>query len=156
MNALVVFYSRTGNTKKVAEGISKILKCDIEEIRDKKDRSGAIGWLFAGKDATSRETTELGETVKDAAKYDVVIIGTPIWAFTVSPASKTYILQNRGKFKNVAFFCTEGGMGGKNAFAEMEKASGKKPLATLEIKSPEMKSGAYLEKAEKFCEAVKK
>lgn len=64
MKALVAFYSRTGNTKKLAEEISKILEADIEEIRDKKDRSGAIGWLFAGKDATSKETTELEKTEK--------------------------------------------------------------------------------------------
>ena len=51
MKTLVVFYSRTGTTKKVGENIAKILKCDSEEIFDTKDRMGVVGYMQAGKDA---------------------------------------------------------------------------------------------------------
>jgi len=37
MKILVTFYSRSGKTKKVAEAISDILKCDKEEIFDLKN-----------------------------------------------------------------------------------------------------------------------
>jgi len=48
MKTLVAYYSRTGNTKKVAVEIAKNLKADIDEIIDKKDRSGMIGWIIGG------------------------------------------------------------------------------------------------------------
>jgi len=48
MKILVVFYSRSGRTKKIAEAISDILKCDKEEIFDLKNRKGIPGFLSAG------------------------------------------------------------------------------------------------------------
>jgi flavodoxin len=43
MKTLVVYYSRTGTTRKVAEAIAGILRCDIEEVVDTKKRSGILG-----------------------------------------------------------------------------------------------------------------
>ena len=44
MRSLVVYYSRTGVTKKVAEAISRKLGSDVEEIIDQRDRSGPKGY----------------------------------------------------------------------------------------------------------------
>ena len=130
---LVVYYSRTGNTRKVGKMISKILKADSEEIIDKKNRSGILGWIFGGRDAMMKKGTEI-EYKKDPSKYNLVVIGTPIWVATVTPAIRTYLESN--KIKKVAFFCTYGGSSGKS-FDEMKKLS-KKPLATLGIKAKEL------------------
>jgi flavodoxin len=54
MKTLVIFYSRSGKTKKVAEAISEILKCDKEEIFDIKSREGVVGFLSAGTDTPIR------------------------------------------------------------------------------------------------------
>ena len=64
MKSLVIFYSRTGNTKKVAENIANDLNCDIEEIFDTKNRAGSIGWLSAGKDANTKKLTTLKEWLR--------------------------------------------------------------------------------------------
>lgn len=156
MNALVVYYSRTGMTKKLAEAISGGLGCDVEEIIDTKDRSGAKGYLIAGKDAMTKSMTEIKASLKDPAFYDIVIIGTPVWAFTMAPAVRTYLNKNKGRIKKTAFFCTQGGAGGKRAFKEMEDASGKKPQAVLEIREKEVLKGAYSPQVEKFIEELGK
>jgi len=49
MKALVVFYSRTGTTKQVAEALAQSLNCDSEELIDTKKRSGPLGFLSAGR-----------------------------------------------------------------------------------------------------------
>jgi len=152
--ALVVFYTRTGTTKKLAEDIAKTLGTDIEEIIDTKDRKGAVGYLTAGRDAMQKRLTKIKPAKKDPANYDVVAIGTPIWGWAMTPAVRTYISQNSHKFKRVAFFCTMGGSGGMKAFAEMEKLL-KKPLAVLELKTEEVKGGTHLEKVKEFCRKVK-
>jgi len=47
MKTLVVYYSRTGKTKFVAEKIAVELKADVEEVVDLKSRSGRFGFLKA-------------------------------------------------------------------------------------------------------------
>ena len=159
MKTLVVFYSRTGNTRMVAGEIAKQLKADTDEITDKADRSGAKGWILAGRDASRKSLADI-ESKKDPAKYDLVIIGTPIWAFTVTPAIRTYFTKNK-ELSKVAFFLTSGGKGIEHTFKEMEKLS-KKPLATLAIKANTWTSKIDFakeraaERIEYFCKSVKK
>ena len=50
MRSLVVYYSRTGVTKKVAEAISQMLGADIEEIIDRRDRRGPKGFFTGGRE----------------------------------------------------------------------------------------------------------
>jgi len=150
VKALVVFYSRTGNTREVAEAIADELKCDVEEIVDLKDRSGVMGFLLAGRDVTLGRLADIRPSAKDPSDYDVVIAGTPIWSFTVSSPVRTYLLQNKGKFKKLAFYCMSDGSGGGRAFKEMERVCGVKLAATLEMTSREISSGVHKEKIKQF------
>ena len=63
-NILVVYYSRTGSTRKVAEYITKQLGADMEEIIDMRKRSGAGGFVLGGRDAIRRKETEISEIKK--------------------------------------------------------------------------------------------
>ena len=65
MKILVVYYSRTGNTKFVAEEITAELNADMEEIVDLKSRGGKMGWLSASRDATGNRQTNIGETKRN-------------------------------------------------------------------------------------------
>ena len=156
MNSLVVFYSRTGTTKKVGNLISEKLSCDLEEIFDTKKRSGILGFIKSGKDAMRKKLTILKEIDKNPDLYDLVIIGTPIWASNMSTPIRTYIFEYKDKFKNIAFFCTEGSKGGVKCFKKMEKLCDKKPMATLEINKKEMKKEIYIDKIKDFVEEIKK
>lgn len=91
---------------------------------------------------------------KKPEEYEVVIIGTPVWAFSVSAPVRTYLDQNRKKLKKVAFFCTYGGMKGKT-FDEMEKVCGKKPLAVFEVAERDIPNRNYEKKAEEFVQRTK-
>ena len=54
MKCLVVYYTRTGKTKVVAEKVSAELGADIEEIVDLKKREGKLGWIAGGRDAMQK------------------------------------------------------------------------------------------------------
>lgn len=154
MKTLIVFYSRTGTTRKVAEKLAEIIGEETEEIIDAKNRSGAKGYLLAGRDAMRKRLTELKAVGKNPAEYDLVIIGTPIWAWTVSAPVRTFLEKYKDNLNRVAFFCTMGGSGDKNAFSEMEKISGKKPLASLALTAKEVMHGEYEEKLRMFQQSL--
>jgi flavodoxin len=156
---LVVYYSRSGNTKKVAENIAHILGADIEQLIDKKDRSGAGGYLVAGKDAMNGNLTELEPVKYDPSQYDTVIMGTPVWSWDMTPAIRTYILDHKNAFKDVAFFTTAGGTKPEKIVKKMEALSGKKAIASTGFVESDLKDKnktKYEETLAKFCELLKK
>jgi flavodoxin len=111
MKTLVVYYTRTGNTKFVAETVAAELGADTEEVIDMKKRQGTLGWLSAGRDAMSQKETEIAQTKRTPTDYDLVIIGQPIWAGNPTPAIRTYLNKNDLSGKKVALFFSDAGLG---------------------------------------------
>lgn len=154
MKSLVVYYSRTGVTKKVAEQIAKNLKSDIEEIIDTKDRSGPVGYLIAGRDAATKKLTKIQPIKNNPSEYDIIFIGTPVWVGNMSTAIRTYIHENKDKFKKVVFFCTQGGAGAEKTFNHMQELCNKTPISTLTLLTKEISNNAYTEKVKKFTNKI--
>ena len=124
MKTLVLFYSRDGRTKIVGELIAKELKADIEEIIDLKKRRGLFNYIKAGRDALKKKSTIIKSVKSEVHTYDLVIVGTPVWVGTITPAIRT-VLENF-IFKKLAFFAVSGDKKDQNIFKKMADAS-KKP-----------------------------
>ncbi|MDD3120070.1 MAG: flavodoxin [Candidatus Gracilibacteria bacterium] len=152
---LVVYYSRTGMTAKVAMEIARVLDCDIEEIIDLKDRSGAMGYLIAGRDALKKELAEIKKIEKNPEDYDLLVIGTPVWAFTMASAIRTYVVENKDKFKNVAFFATQGGEGAQRKFKDLKELTGKTPVFEIQLLTKEVTNGSFKGKLEELLKEYK-
>jgi flavodoxin len=153
---LLVFYSRSGMTRKISSEFKKHLDCDVEEIFDMKRREGILGWLGAGRDAGSKNLTDLKEVEFDPASYDVVVIGTPTWNNTMSTPIRTYIIMFRDVFKKVALFSTQDGEE-SDTLRDMEALIGKKPVATMAlVRKKEVETGDFLYKLDKFTGNIKK
>ena len=153
MRTLVVFYSRTGHTRLVAEEIRNNLDCDMEEIFDTKNRSGLLGLLGLLKDR-NQKLTILKDLKNDPSDYDLLIIGTPVWGDRVSIPVRTYIHQNQEKFKNVAFFSTAGGDKFDGVFKEMKELCQASPVKTLGIREKEIKDGSYQSQVAEFVKNI--
>jgi flavodoxin len=155
MKILVVFYSRSGNTGRVAEEIRDSLECEIEEIIDTKNRSGILGYLRSARDGMNQKLTVLKDIINDPSKYDLLIIGTPLWGGHVSTPVRTYIHENQANFKNSpAFFCTAGGENFNGAFNDMRELCGVAPVETLGVRAKEVKDGSYKSKVAEFTKKI--
>jgi flavodoxin len=151
-DTLIVYYSRTGFTKQLAHELAVNLKADLEEIIDKKDRSGALGYLFSGRDALKEIPADIQKMMRNPANYSLVIICTPVWAFKMSTPILTFLKQSGEFCANVAFVATQGSSGAEKAFAQMSRILRKGPRATLVVTAKEIAQNKYAEKIKKFIE----
>jgi len=137
--------------------ISKKIKSDSDTIVDVKDRSGALGWIIAGKDAAQKKLTDI-KFKKDPKDYDLVIIGGPVWSWNVTPAIRVYVKTNAKslKTKRFAFFATQGSSGAETKFKSMQDIIGKKPVATLVISGKDIRDESYKKKIEGFVADITK
>ena len=151
MKSLVVYYSRSNITKKLAENIANKINADIEEVIPKVNYQGKIGYARGGKDAITEKIVEFEALKYDPQDYDLVYIGAPVWASKAANPIISYLKQNEGKFSEVKFFMTAGSSGFESSFKQMEKYS-KKPLKTLALTTKEVKKDLSEDKINSFIE----
>lgn len=104
MRILVVYYSRTSVTKTAAQTISKTIGADLEQINDLQNREGILGYIGAGYGVLFDRLTKLGELKCKPEDYDLVIVGTPVWAGKPSIAVTTFLKKYGGKIRHIAVF----------------------------------------------------
>ncbi|MCM1990939.1 flavodoxin family protein [Oceanirhabdus seepicola] len=112
--SVVVYYSFEGSTKRLAEKLSEELNCDSLEIKVVKEitTKGFSKYIWGGRQAMMKKKPELKSYDLDLEQYDNIIIGTPVWAGTVTPPIRSFFERENIENKKIAFFCThQGGMG---------------------------------------------
>ena len=160
MKCLVAFYSRTGTARKVARTIISMIgqqtsfKCDFEELVDPTNRAGTAGNKLSYQEAIEKKQVPIKPTRYDPSSYDLVILGGPVWAYTMASAVRTYLAKNAGKVKNAAFFCTYDCSGNKTTLQEMQELIGKPPIATFDATTKEVVKGKHIQTVQNFVTAL--
>ncbi|MDR5777497.1 MULTISPECIES: hypothetical protein [unclassified Caballeronia] len=130
---LVVCFSRSGRTRSLGTTLAACLRADFEAITEPADRAGVSGYLRSLADTLFGRSVRLDPPQHNVTRYDVVIIGTPVWAGKVSAPVRAWLAANRRKLPHVAFFCTQRACGAATVFADMKKFVGKQPVARCTI-----------------------
>ncbi len=159
MKCLVMYYSRSGTTKKVAEKIADILNCDREEIVPLRKHTGLIGWIISGYEAARKKLPEIVDVKKSLDTYDAIIIGTPVWAGTMSSPVRAFIRAYGDRFKKIGCFATKGGDRESRACNEIADMVGRQSEAILELRKKDVEreeifNGECREKIKAFIQAI--
>jgi flavodoxin len=150
---LVVFFSRTGVTKQLAESIARAEHAELEELREARSRRGPLGWLRSGYEATygySAETLPLRHNLRD---YDLVFVGSPTWSRSLSSPVRGFLGNHGSELKDVAIFATCGGHGAENVLDQMAALLSDVPLARLPLLERDAK-GTPAVRAAEFAETA--
>lgn len=131
-----------------------MLKADAEEIKELSSRTGLLGFLRSGMEGFRKTLACIESAERNPRNYDLVLVGTPIWAGNLSSPVRSYLTNFSKRFKKVAFFCTCGSSGEK-AFKEMEGICGKPPVAALELTRKEVSAGEHLAEIKHFVRQLK-
>ena len=118
---LVVYFSYTGNTRKIAEKVKEELGCDILELKPVKPYSTDYQTVVDEEqnNESSKKTPEIQDINIDLNDYDEIIIGTPVWWYTIAPVIRTFLKQNDLTGKTIIPFATNAGWLGRT-FKEIE------------------------------------
>ena len=115
MKSAIVYYSSSGNTKKVADFLAEHLrqKGEVEIIPLQAEESDNF-FLQAAK-AFSHQKTEVKAVNFNLKDFDLLCFGTPVWAFAPAPAMNFYLERCFGlETKKIILFCTYGSGVGKD------------------------------------------
>lgn len=135
---LVVYYSLEGNTKMIANSIAATADGSILELVPTKNikPNGFTKFLKGGKQVVTKDIPELMPNAIKPEEFDILFIGTPVWAWTFAPALRAFFTNNSLKGKKIALFSCNGGSNGKTFENMKEKLEGNEFLGEIEFFEP--------------------
>ena len=160
MKKIIVYYSMSGNTQYAAEKIAEATGADVLRIAPDKayPDKGAKKFLWGGKSAVFGDKPKLLPYEFKAGEYDLIILGTPVWASNITPPLRTFVCDNKGSLQNkrIAVFTCYSGGGAEKAIEKLRKLLDIQSYeAELILTDPKDKPGEENEKnLIAFCEAV--
>jgi menaquinone-dependent protoporphyrinogen IX oxidase len=101
---LIIYYSRTGNSRLISHILQKELNAQVLEIKDLEDRSGTLGYAGAGFDGFFDRHTTIEPAKADLSPYSNIVIVSPIWNWKLSTPIHTFLDSNRLDGKTVVLF----------------------------------------------------
>ena len=158
MKSIVVYFSLEGNSKYVADLIKENVGADILRLEPVKDypKGNASKFFWGGKSVVFGEKPKLVPYVFDAKEYDVIIIGTPVWAGSFAPPVKTFLSENDLANKKIALFACSAGGNAEKCFSKLKQEIPKgEVIATLSLLDPKVKQlDENFIKIKEFCERL--
>lgn len=156
-NVLVVYFSRTGNSRRVAEELSRRIGCDIEEIKSSPTYpTGFRGYQKALFHAALKRRPNVHIGKNNLSQYDLVIVGGPVWGSSLSAPLRSFLDTYRGQLKDVAFFLTQGGtFGREKVLQQMKEVCGKSPSAVLSVSERDLRGESYKKRISAFLDELK-
>ena len=127
---LVVYFSRSGNTRYAAEAIAQACGgARVVEVKPLKPYAPEYrACCDEAKPECQAGTLRPIEKIEglEVAKFDVVLVGTPNWWGTMAPPVRTWVSENAEalKGKTVCLFQTHGGGGMQSCERDFAKLLG--------------------------------
>jgi multimeric flavodoxin WrbA len=93
---LIVYYSRSGYTQRAAEALAERLDATLLPIEEARSRRGIFGYWRSAWEALRRIDADIALPATNPADFDLVLIGTPVWASRPSSPARTFAGRHRG------------------------------------------------------------
>jgi hypothetical protein len=126
MSLKIMYFSRTGVSKRIAEKLSKKLDVELIEIKDDKNWHGFIGFIRGGYYSSKWKKTIINlipETILN--NNDEIILISPLWSSNIAPAAFSLLLDNKIMAKNTTLVLTNAGTSPKHTYRNVEEKLGK-------------------------------
>ena len=157
MRTLVIYYSNTGNTQKVAKQLAGRLGADLAEITC-ATYSRWYGPLAMAWDIFTRHVPKVDVLVPLGSQYDVVLVGGPVWAAHAAPPVLALAGHAVLNSAYTAFFVSCSGDNPKSppepAVDEMRQMTRKPCLSSWIFRTDDLGPDALVAATERFAHAI--
>ena len=111
--SLVLFYSWSGNTRRIAQIIAEKTGADLRELQPETPYSQNYNAVLsqAKQEIQQKQYPALRPIDIDWNAYDVVYLGTPNWWSSIAPPVSSFLHEVMPTDKTIIPFCTHGGGG---------------------------------------------
>jgi len=135
---LIAYYSLDGNTRFVAENIAKIINADLLELKllEEGVPKNFMKYFWGGRQVWMKQKPALYSFELNPESYDTLLIATPVWAFSYTPAIASFFDKVKLEKKRIALVCCSGGAKGKTFENMKEKLAGNEFIGELHLKEP--------------------
>jgi flavodoxin len=114
MKTCIIFYSYSGVTRGIAEKIRTACGGDLIEVRSKEDYSAITAYTLGCIRARREQSDPIEPEVIDVSSYDIIVVGTPVWAWKPAPATNAAIKVLKGcEGKKAVIYATCGSQAGE-------------------------------------------
>ncbi len=143
MKICVIYHSETGNTRHVAQHIGSVYDAKLVEVCETAKHSRLTRFLSWCKMARGEELTTIEPDVIDVSTYDLIVFGSPVWAFKPTPVIHAAIKGLKGcEGKRAVAFGTHGGRPGQmeETFIKWINNRGMRILGIAEINQKDIEN----------------
>lgn len=122
MKSAVIYYSRSGRTKAIADKLKNRFDADLFSIEPEKAYGSYLSAVLRnGKEKLSKKAAGVATPAADFASYDVIFVGFPVWYGTMPDFMQEYIKKCKITGKKIIPFATAGA-NGRDSSLETVKA----------------------------------
>jgi len=154
-NVLVIVYSYTGTSRRVAELLCSQQGWDIANVTDAHPRRGALGNWRCMLDSFFRRQPDIRYDGPPPSDFDAVVLVSPIWMLQLAGPMRSFVVRQRNRLPDVAVLSVMGGQGGPNAAAEIAELLGRAPILSTTFTMREVDDGSCAARLQAFGTAIR-
>ena len=141
----------------MAETVAKAMDADILELKPLKEinPNGFLKYFWGGRQVVFKEKPKLEFFDKNPLNYGIVILGTPVWAFTFAPPLRSFFKRVKLRDKKVGIFCCHEGNPGKTLENSAKELSGNTIIGQTDFLNVKKDREQTIEKAKDWAASLK-
>jgi hypothetical protein len=153
---LVVVYSYTGTSRKVADLLCSQQGWPMAKIVETRPRTGTMGSFRCLLDSLLHRHPPIRYDGPRTKNFDAVVLVAPIWGQRLAGPMRSFVDTRRDHLPDVAVISVMGGRGAPNAVAEIGRLIGRAPILDAAFTMREVDSGSFATRLEAFGAAVRR
>lgn len=131
MKTRIIYYSYSGITRGIAEKIQESCGGDLVEVKSKEHYSAITAYTLGCYRAMKEECDSIEPETIDVSSSDLIVIGTPVWAFKATPAINAAIAALKGCDGKKSVIFATCGSSAKDTLSILKKALEKKGVTVV-------------------------